>query len=171
MLANERENAAVHHEYLCTLIKDAVAYERLSTDAFMVTEDEIGNIAEKIFMAQLREGSSAVLFDESQSATTDNTDEFSLSDMFSAANDEKSISSAIKKVPSDNGEEYMIVCCSLIRLEGKNYYLTDSRNITEIYDQNREQERLSGWAIRTESRKGFRGGCRSSVQCCFPLCC
>ena len=145
MLANERENAAVHHEYLCTLIKDAVAYERLSTDAFMVTEDEIANIAEKIFMAQLREGSSAVLFDESQSAITDNTDEFSLSDMFSAANDEKSISSAIKKVPSDNGEEYMIVCCSLIRLEGKNYYLTDSRNITEIYDQNREQERLSGW--------------------------
>ena len=145
MLANERENAAVHHEYLCTLIKDAVAYERLSTDAFIVTEDEIGNIAEKIFMAQLREGSSAVLFDESQSAITDNTDEFSLSDMFSAANDEKSISSAIKKVPSDNGEEYMIVCCSLIRLEGKNYYLTDSRNITEIYDQNREQERLSGW--------------------------
>ena len=143
MLANERENAAVHHEYLCTLIKDAVAYERLSTDAFMVTEDEIANIAEKIFMAQLREGSSAVLFDESQSAITDNTDEFSISDMLSAANDEKTVSSAIKKIQTENGEDYLIVCCSLIRLEGKNYYLTDSRNISEIYRQNREQERLS----------------------------
>lgn len=143
MLANERENAAVHHEYLCTLIKDAVAYERLSTDAFMVTEDEIANIAEKIFMAQLREGSSAVLFDESQSAITDNTDEFSISDMLSAANDEKTVSSAIKKIQTENGEDYLIVCCSLIRLEGKNYYLTDSRNISEIYLQNREQERFS----------------------------
>ena len=145
MLANERENAAVHHEYLCTLIKDAVAYERLSTDAFMVTEDEIANIAEKIFMAQLREGSSAALFDESQNAITDDTDEISLTDILSEANDEKTISSAIKKVPSENGEEYLIVCCSLIRLEGKNYYLTDCRNITEIYNQNREQERLSQW--------------------------
>ena len=145
MLANERENVAVHHEYLCTLIKDAVAYERLSTDAFMVTEDEIANIAEKIFMAQLREGSSATLFDESQNAITDDTDELSLTDILSEANDEKTISSAIKKVPSENGEDYLIVCCSLIRLEGKNYYLTDCRNITEIYNQNREQERLSQW--------------------------
>ena len=144
-LANEIENAAVHHEYLCMMIKDAVAYERLSTNAFMVTEDEVSGIAEKIFMAQLREGGSAVLYDESQSAITDDTDDLPLADMLSAANDEKMISSAIKKIQSENGEEYLIVCCSLIRLDGKNYYLTDSRNISEIYRQNREQEMLSQW--------------------------
>ncbi len=145
MLANERENAAVHHEYLCTLIKDAVAYERLSTDAFMVTEEEVADIAEKIFMAQLHEGSSAVLFDESQSAITNYTDELSFADMLTTAKEEKTIFSAIKKVQGESGEEYLIVCCSLIRLEGKNYYLTDCRNITEIYNQNREQQKLSQW--------------------------
>lgn len=145
MLANERENAAVNHEYLCTLIKDAVAYERLSTDAFMVMEEEVADIAEKIFIAQIREGSSAALFDESQSAITDYIDDLPLADILTAAKDEKTISSEIKKVQGESGEEYLIVCCSLIRLEGKNYYLTDSRNITEIYRQNREQERLSHW--------------------------
>lgn len=145
MLANERENAAVHHEYLCTLIKDAVAYERLSTDAFMVTEDEVADIAEKIFMAQLRDDSRAVLFDESQSAITDDTDDLPLAAMLASANDEKSITSVIKTVPSENGEEYLIVCCSLVRLEGKNYYLIDCHNITEIYRQNSEQERLAWW--------------------------
>lgn len=145
MLANERENAAVHHEYLCTLIKDAVAYERLSTDAFMVTEEEVAAIAEKILMAQLRNGSSAVLFDESQKAITDDTSDLALADVLASAYDEKSITSVIKTAEGENGKEYLIVCCSLVRLEGKNYYLSDSRNITEIYRQNREQERLSQW--------------------------
>lgn len=145
MLANERENTVVHHEYLCTLIKDAVAYERLSTDAFMVTEDEIANIAEKIFMAQLHGSSSAVLFNESRNAITDDINDLPLADILTTVHDEKTISSVIKNVQSENNEEYLMICCSLIRLEGKNYYLSDSRNITEIYCQNREQERLLQW--------------------------
>ena len=145
MLANERENAAVHHEYLCTLIKDAVAYERLSTDAFMITEEEVSNIADKIFMAQLHDGSSAVLLAEGRNTISDNTDNLLFDDMLSDIHDEKTISSVIRTVQNENGEEYLMICCSLIRLEGKNYYLSDSSNITEIYRQNRAQEHLAQW--------------------------
>lgn len=142
MLTNERENAAVHHEYLCTLIKDAVAYERLSTDAFMVSENEIAGIAEKIFIAQLREGSSAVLFDENGNAMTAKTEQTFLDDI-PQNSDEKTITSVIKTVRDGGSEKMLLICSSVIRLEGKKYYLSDSHDITGIYRQNKEQKRLS----------------------------
>ena len=141
MLQNERDNAALHHEDLCTVIKDAVAYERLSTDAFMITEQRIIAIAEKIFAARLREDDTAFLLNEEGSVLTMIGQETLPDGLANAVADEQTVYTLLHTAEHHSGQEVRLYCGSSVRLEGARYFLLNSSRITALYERYHHQER------------------------------
>ncbi len=138
MITRERSLAVSAHEFICATLKNNVVYERLRSDRFMMSEDEINNIVNNTIVKQSDESNVTVVYDENGKAAytgTDKVDPYVLTDTLKNKD-------GIFSVILDFNENSYIFVGSNITLEGHKYTVISSNNITDIYTESERQLRF-----------------------------
>lgn len=131
----ERSRAVSSHEFICASISNNITYERMKSDAFMLSKNSVDSVIEKIVTQQLEENSLAVILDSENNALYYGEKEPDIEVLSKSISNENDIASII--IDCDNNS-YMCVG-SIINLEGKNYKLFTANDITDVYtEQNKE---------------------------------
>lgn len=128
-IMRERSRAVSSHEFICASISNNITYERMKSDAFMLSKEDIYSVIERIVSQQLEEGSVVVVFDSQNNASYYGEKKPNIETLSENISSESDIASMI--VDCDNNS-YMCVG-SITNLDGNDYKIFTANDITEVY--------------------------------------
>ena len=62
-ITRERSRAVSSHEFICASISNNITYQRMKSEAFMLSKDDIDKVIEHILSQQLEENALAIISD------------------------------------------------------------------------------------------------------------
>lgn len=134
-ITRERSRAVSSHEFICASISNNITYERMKSDALMLSKDDIDSVIERIVSQQLEENALAVILDNENNSSyygNQKPDIKILSEKIKSEND-------IVSIILDCGEGTYMCVGSMSNIEGKSYKVFTANNITEVYaERNRD---------------------------------
>lgn len=134
-IMRERSRAVSSHEFICASISNNITYERMKSDAFVLSNEDIDSAIERIVSQQLEEGSVVIIFDSQNNVSYYGEKKPNIETLSESVSSESDIASMIVDCDSNS---YMCVG-SIANLEGKNYKIFTANDITEVYaEQDRE---------------------------------
>lgn len=135
MISRERSRALSSHEFICASISNNITYERLKSDVFMLTKNDIDNSVEKIISQQIDKDSVVIICDSDGAVSYYGNAKPNIDVLLDALNGENDVASMILDC---DGKSYICVG-STTKLEGKDYTVFTASDISEVY-QERDRE-------------------------------
>lgn len=131
MISRERSRALSTHEFICASISNRITYERLKSDAFMLTKSDIENAVEKIASQQLEKGYLIIMRDSGGTASYYGDVKLNIEALSNNLKDENNVASMILDC---DGKSYICVG-STSKLESENYTIFTANDISEVYEE------------------------------------
>lgn len=131
VISRERSRAQSSHEFICASIANNITYERLKSDAFMLTKSDIDRVIEKVISQQLEDGSIAIIYDNNDTALYFGDEKPNIDALFDSMKDENDITSMI----IDYNEKSYLFVGSKSKFEGESYTIFTANNISEVYEE------------------------------------
>lgn len=128
-ITRERSRAVSSHEFICVSISNNITYERMKSDAFMLSNEDINNIMERIVSQQLGDNALAVISDNENNISYYGKQKLDISIFSEQIKSENDIVSIIL----DCGENTYMCVGSILSIEGKSYKIFTANDITEVY--------------------------------------
>lgn len=130
-IIRERSRAVSTHEFICVSISNNITYERMKSDAFMLSKDDIDKVIERIVSQQLEENALAIISDSENNISYYGNQKPDIKMLSEKITDENDIASIIL----DFGENTYMFVGSISNIEGEKYKIFTANNITEVYTE------------------------------------
>lgn len=135
MISRERSRAVSSHEFICATLKNNVAYERLRSDKFIMSKNDIDGIVKDTVLEQSDDSNIAIIYDKKNEIARIGKDRIKPSELLDKIKNRDNIFSQIKDI---NRRTYILVASKVI-LEKQEYFVVTSNDMTEIYTEGARQ--------------------------------
>ena len=134
-ITRERSRAVSSHEFICASISNNITYQRMKSEAFMLSKDDIDKVIEHILSQQLEENALAIIADSENNISYYGKEKPDIKTLSEKITSEDNLASIIL----DCGENTYMFVGSISSFEGKEYKVFTANNITEVYNERNKE--------------------------------
>ena len=134
-ITRERSRAVSSHEFICASISNNITYQRMKSEAFMLSKDDIDKVIEHILSQQLEENALAIISDSENNISYYGEEKPDIKTLSEKITSEDNLASIIL----DCGENTYMFVGSISSFEGKEYKVFTANNITEVYNERNKE--------------------------------